>query len=173
MSRAPPDIRLVAAAVLIAMAAAWGGFALLRAAAQPSHAHERLLALEDHTARIERAHREFGDPGAYAQRAICQTRLSEAGDRLKTRLSQAAASVGLPSPTVSLDTPGSFQPADRLVPIVFEVDVKGRYEAVLGLLRLLEADEPEIFADTLDLTSDTKEVSLKLTGRVLCSTSDA
>jgi hypothetical protein len=78
--------------------------------------------------------------------------------------------VGLTAPKIQVTTPGSSEFTGRPAPVLFQIEAVGGYDAVLGLLRVLGQNEPEVFADTLDLKSETSVVAVKLTGRVLCLT---
>ncbi len=54
---------------------------------------------------------------------------------------------------------------------MFTLEVTDRYDVELGFLSRLAQSEPEVFADSLDLTSRTSAVALKLSGRVECQAS--
>ncbi len=80
-----------------------------------------------------------------------------------------AAGAGGPNPSVTVSPPDSVAVTSRLSPVLFELDARGGYDQVISLLRQLAEAQPQIFADTLDLKSETSTVSVKLTGRILCS----
>ncbi len=172
MSRSStPDVKTVCVAVLAGLAAVWAGFSGLSLLATPAHLKARLGAIETTAGRIDAAPRESGDPSAYAPHALCRASPQEAADALKTALAGSAATAGLAGAKIAVTPPDSAEAGGRPTPVLFELDAAGRYDSVLALLRLLDQAEPEVFADTLDLKSQTSTVSLKLTGRVLCQAS--
>ncbi len=76
-------------------------------------------------------------------------------------------------PKIAITPPDVTWMGDRPTPVLFQLEATGRYDAALSLLKLLADGEPEIFADQMDIKSQTSTVWIKLTGRVLCSTSAA
>lgn len=166
-----PEAKIVAGCVLVAVASAWLGFSGLAALAKPGQLGGRLARLEPMLRAVERAPRAAGDPSSYAPHAICRTGSVQAGEQLKARIAAAAAEAGLPAPKLALSPPDVEFTTDRLAPVMFQADVTGRYDAVLQFLKLMAEGEPQVFADTMDLKSETSVVSLHFTGRVLCSTS--
>ncbi len=166
-----PDVKTVCVAVLTGMAAAWAGFSLLAVLATPSHLKARLAAIEATAERIDAAPRQFGDPTAYAPHALCRGSPQQAAEALRAALAGSAATAGIAPPRIAVTPPDSAEAGGRPTPVLFELDATGRYDLVLSLLKQLDQAEPQIFADTLDLKSQTSTVSLKLTGRVLCQTS--
>ncbi len=172
MSRSStPDVKTVCVAVLAGLAAVWVGFSGLSLLATPANLKARLAAIEATAGRIDAAPRQIGDPSAYAPHALCHASPRQAADALKTALAGSAATAGIAAPRIAVTPPDAAEAGGRLTPVLFQIDAAGRYDSVLALLRLLDQAEPEVFADTLDLKSQTSTVSLKLTGRVLCQTS--
>ena len=167
----PPSMLALSAAVALAAAAAWLVFQALSALALPGQVPARLAHIEHALHRVELARQDAGDPSAFLPHAVCTQRTESAADNLKTRLVSAAAQAGLGAPTITVTPTDSMQAGGRLAPVMFELQGTGRYEAALGLLQNLARESPEVFADTLDMKSDSGVVTLKLTGRILCSPS--
>ena len=169
----PPEAKVIVGAVLVGAACAWLGFAGLSGLAQPAHLKGRLAGVETLVSTVERAPRAAGDPAVYATHALCRTDPSLAGPQLQARVAAAAAQAGLSGAKLTLSPSDAASGGEQLTPVMFALDVQGRYDAVLLMLKLLAEGGPQIFADSLDLTSQTSAVSMHFTGRVLCSTSAA
>ncbi len=171
--RRMPGAGAMAAAVALALAGGWIAFAGLSALASPNALKQRLAALELATIRTEQAPRAGGDPSTYMAHALCRERPEAAGQALQARLASAAAAADMATPKIVLTPPDVTWTGGRPAPILFQLETSGRYDAALSMLKALAGSEPEIFADQMDVTSQTSTVSIKLSGRVLCSTSAA
>ena len=167
--REGPDVMRVVGAMLLAVVLAWLAFSTLAALARPARLGLRLERIEASVSRVDEAKRTFGDTSVYAAHAVCHEATQAAAESLRRRIEQAAGAAGLASPTIQLNPPDSMDVTGRLTPVLFEVDATGTYDSVMILLRQLAQGGPQVFADTLDLKSQTSSVALKLTGRVLCA----
>ncbi len=163
----------VAAAAVVAIAAAWLAFAGLSGLAKPQDLKARLVALDAAAGRIEQAPHAGGDPSSYPRHALCRGQPPAEAQALQARLSAAATASGMTGPKIAVTPPDVTWMGARPTPVLFQLEATGRYDAALSLLKLLADGEPELFADQLDIKSQTSTVWIKLTGRVLCSTSAA
>ena len=110
-----------------------------------------------------------GDPYAYPAKALCRDQPELAAAALKDRLA-AAASVSGANLSGLTTAPGVEDEAEAgLAPVTVQFQADGRYDAVIGLLSLLNRSQPAIFVDAIDLKSQTSSVSLKFSGRIYCS----
>ena len=164
------NVNGVLIAVVLAVAGGWAGFALPGVLARPDHFTSRVQAIEVAAARIEGAPRESGDPSAYGLKAVCLEPAARAVDSLKDQLTRTAAAAGVATPRISISQPETVEVSGRLTPVLFTLESSGRYDSFLQMMTLLAENRPEIFADTLDLKSQTSTVAFKLSGRILCST---
>ena len=167
--REGPDVVRVVVAMSLAVGLAWLAFSTLAALATPPSLGARLERIEASAARVDEARRAFGDTSGYQRHAVCHEGTQAAAESLRRRIAQAAAAAGLNGPTIQVNPPDSMDVTGRLTPVLFEVDATGTYDSVMILLRQLAQGGPQVFADTLDLKSQTSSVALKFTGRVLCT----
>lgn len=172
-SRDTPGVGWISAGVLSAAVIGMITWSLLGALSTPPRLAQRLDRIDANVARVDAAGHGFSDLGAYLPRAVCHEAIETAGANLRQSLQQAAAASGLTAPSVQVSPPDTMDVTGRLTPILFEIDASGGYDAMIALLQRLAGAEPQIFADTLDLKSQAASVQLKLTGRVLCSPSQA
>jgi hypothetical protein len=166
--RRAPNALVVVVGVILLIALAWAGFGGLSTLSQPPNLKARLDRIDQVADRIGRIPHEAGDPSAYLPHALCTSALSQTGQSLDSQLRGAAAAAGLATPQVAVFPPDAAELDGRATPVTFQLEASGAYESVLGLLRELASNEPQVFADTLDMKTQTSVVSIKLTGRVLC-----
>ena len=169
LSSRPVNVNGVLIAVVLAIVGAWAGFALPGALARPDHFKARVQAIEATAARIEGAPRESGDPSAYGLQAVCLEPTTRAADSLKDQLTRAAAAAGIAGPRIAISPPDAMEVSGRLTPVLFTLETTARYDSILQMMKLMTQSRPQIFADTLDLRSQTSTVAFKLSGRILCS----
>ncbi len=165
-----PEPAVVASAVVIGLGCAIGMFWALSALSAPSHLKARTEVIEQG---IERAHavlRRPREPSHFLPAPICRAAPSMAGDLVRAELGKAARQAGLSAPAITI-TPSGLDLASQTYPVMFTLEVTDRYDVELGFLSRLAQSEPEVFADSLDLTSRTSAVALKLSGRVECQAS--
>jgi hypothetical protein len=164
-----PDPVLIGMATVLGVAMAVGTLAMLSVASKPSRLDARMDVLEANIARTQVALARPGIRSHYLPDPICHTSAASAGDLVRAELGQAAQESGLAKPTITFAANADDLTSEPF-PVMFTVEVTDRYDLVLGFLDRLAQREPEVFADSLDLTSKTSAVSLKLVGRVECLT---
>jgi hypothetical protein len=164
-----PDALTVALAVLAALAGGGAAFGALSALSAPAGVEARAQRVEQIAARVGSSPPDAGNASAYAAHALCRGPTLQAADTLRGRLAAAADAAGLANPRITVAPPDP-EAGGRLKPARFQIEAAGGYEAMLGFMRTLDQGEPEVFADTFDLSSAVSSVTFKLTGRVLCST---
>lgn len=164
------DLGLVAVAPALAVAGAVVAFLALSNLAKPIHYTERTRALNDQLGQAQSLLDAPGDAGAYPAKALCQVSPDQAALDLRQRL-QSQAAAGSVAVVDIAATPQPGETLEKITPVTLQFTATGRYEQVIGLLGTLSKSEPEIFADSLDLRSDTNNVKLKFAGRVFCSDS--
>jgi hypothetical protein len=173
MKRRVLEPGIAAAAAVLAIAGAWAGYSGLAALARPAGLNADLERIRASIAKVEAAPRQGGDVSFYAPGAVCHDPPGRAADALRARLAAAAAGAGLAPPKITLADTGAPDVTQPLAPVIFQLETSGRYDQVIAYFRRLSEAGPQIFADSVDLRSQVSSVSLKLTGRVLCSTSAA
>ena len=165
-----PDTTLIALATLAGVAVAVGAYASLATISTPSHLGKRMDALEAEIESTQTAFSRPRDPSHYLPDPICRVGPSSAGEQVRAELTAAARQSGLAVPAITLAS-SRDDLSSEVFPVMFTLDVTDRYDLVLSFLNRLAQSEPEVFADSVDLTSKTSAVSLKLTGRVECQSS--
>jgi hypothetical protein len=164
------NVYVAAAAATIAVACGALMFAALSFAARPDHFGERLIALDS---QATQAHALAGpaDGGVYAKGAICRVAAADGAAQLQQVLARDAnlAKTTLANVTVSPAPPTGARA--RLVPVQVQFEASGQYDGLLLFMNLLAQSRPQLFVDTIDLTPQLSVVSLKLKGRMFCSTS--
>jgi len=163
-----PSALAIALGVFVVLVLAWSAWGALSWLATPVALKTRLAGIDEAVRQVATIGRQAGDPGRYADHALCEAPLLEAAQTLQGQLVNVAAAARLTASSVTVIPPDPNGDSARPTPVSFKLEASGGYEAVLGLIRSLGQNEPEVFADTLDLTSQTSSVSIKLTGRVLC-----
>lgn len=152
-------------AVLAAMAAVLG----LGRLARPADYDQRVVQVAN---LIDRAHglgQRQPAVNAHPARAVCP-RLSPANlEAIRASVAYMAVRAGLPAPAVSTSALNDPRPG-AISPVQVSVDVVGPYAAAMDFLGRLEAVQPEVFVDTLDLKPNPSAVELKLTGKAYCWT---
>lgn len=144
-------------------------FALLAASlARPEGYAERVAALDQKVAEIERlARKARGDRSTRAGQ-ICVGPASAQADALRSQIQDNAGQLQLDLTVVEVAASGDGG-ANALETLRVRFEAAGSYEAAFGLLERLQRLQPQIFADTVDVTSKTTSVTLSFTGRAFCS----
>ena len=170
MSPRGPEVKAVAGAVLLGLLLAIGGYWALSALSTPQHFGSRLADAEARITRAQSLANQPHDASVYLRHALCRGSPDQVADMVRMEVARAAEQARVTAPQVVV-TPVDAQGGEAgAYPVMFTVETMDRYDLVLAFLGRLSQAEPQVFADTLDLTSKTSAVSLKLTGRVLCST---
>jgi hypothetical protein len=169
--RRAPDVNLVVVAATIALAAGAAMFVALTYIAYPSHYDARLGAVSE---QADAAEALLQAPGlvAYPSGAVCKGAAENAAMALSQRLHAAAARAGVNLVSAQVDPSVASRGAEGLAPVAVTLEVNGRYDSVIAMLGGLARTQPELFVDNVDLRSLTSAVDLKLSGKILCSTSD-
>jgi hypothetical protein len=159
----------IAVTVLLGLSAGAFAVAELSAMAKPRDYDARVAAADEKAHRLQRVLRANAPNGPFGWDAICrQPPAREVQQLRKDITAQAeAAKLTLASLEVGPDYQASL--GETLSPLRVRLEAEGGYEGALGLLAGLAEAKPSLFIDTLDLSSRTSSVSLKLSGRVYCS----
>jgi hypothetical protein len=162
----------VRAATTVVTVAALTGVLFLFGLSALDHPHGLEARLAQATAALTDVEAKLsspGDPYAYPPHALCLMGANAAGPALQDRVTALAAANGLTLAGVSA-TPGvADEAAGGLAPVSLQFQTTGRYDAIIGLMNALAKNQPEIFADSVDLKSETSAVSLTFQGRIFCS----
>lgn len=169
MSRSPDiDTFAITGAVFTGLVAALATYWILSALSTPPRLKARMDLIETGIGQVEASARRPSISNVYLHHALCHGPSSAAQEVVRTELSNAASEAGLSGAQIALTPASEADMSQRAYPVLFDVEATDRYDLVLGYLQRLASAEPQIFADTIDLTSKTSAVSLKITGRVLC-----
>lgn len=168
MTGAPAVTRDSVVAAGVALVCAVGFGLVLSFASTPKDFASRVAALSTQVDRIERAEGSSRPP--YRPGAVCDLPAAEEAKGLQAALGTSSAGLGLqlvssevtPEPTESSGGAG-------LIPVAVRFTAVGPYDGALRLLDQLSRGRPELFADTMDLTSNMSSVELKFAGRVYCA----
>lgn len=133
---------------------------------RPAHLEDRLGAIEqraDQTAQLLRPRQDLGA----APEAVCSGDLVRQVAVLRTAVSDLGREqdLELSGLDIAPEAPGR----SGLTPVRIRFEASGGYEAALTLLDRLGRIQPQVFADTVDLVSQTSSVDLTFSGRVFCA----
>lgn len=132
----------------------------------PKDFHPRLEALETGAAEVRRLSRTGRGAKPMRASAVCAD-AGEAASQLRQTLSQDAAQLKLDISRVDVAPAGEETGGLAVLDIRFEAG--GGYDAALAMLERLDRLQPQIFADTVDLTSRTSSVTISFSGRAFCA----
>ena len=159
----------IATAVVLMGASAVFAAVEFAALAKPTHYSQRMAAA---TAQTESLRRQMGAAttgGRYGWDAICRQPVERAVLQARQDLNHQAelAKLGLNALEVGPDYQSAL--GQSLAPLRVRFEARGGYDGALALLAALAQSRPTLFIDSLDLSSQTSSVTLKLSGRVYCS----
>lgn len=165
MKEAPSIVDGVWMAGVAALCALAAGVALT-VLSRPSGLEDRLEGIErraDQTAQLLRPRREVG----LAPDAVCTGDIGRQVATLRSAVSKLGAEqdLELSSLDIAPEAPGR----SGLTPVRIRFEASGGYEAALTLLDRMGRIQPQVFADTVDLVSQTSSVDLSFSGRVFCA----
>lgn len=168
MKRLPPPqpltlgLAVLGSAVVLGVAS-WAMSSLAR----PSHYENRLAALEESLAEIERGVAGQRDP-AVSEKTLCRGALLPAASALRSGLVRRAGEVGMTVRDVDV-APGAAVGSLAGIDVAFTA--QGSYEGAVRLTGLLQGMSPEVFVDSAEIAPTNGKVSLKVKGRAFCWTS--
>jgi hypothetical protein len=159
----------------LAVAAAMAGGAMaivtatgLSALARPDDRAARLAELERKLDRIETLQRGAAGAGpTYPRGAVCREGVGRGAGIVEQKLRAQLGQAKLAAIAFAPSTPAG----DSLLAVNFRFETVGSYEDAMALLSGLDAARPTLFADSIDLVSNTSAVSLRFSGHFYCSTS--
>lgn len=162
-----PQPLALAVAVLIGIVSLGATTWALWAVARPKDYTERLAAVEQTIAGIEKQ-----SPAAQAQgfgeATLCDGPVVTAAGALRTSLVGRAGASGMVIKALDV-APAVGGP--RLSPIDVSFSAEGPYEGAVRLIGALQASSPEVFVDSVQLTPTAGATRLKVRGRAFCWTS--
>jgi hypothetical protein len=170
MARRTVDVNTALMAVTIAAFVAVVFYLVLSLVARPHGLTPRLSQVSGEVGQVETTLAGARGTSPYAPNAVCHDAGPAAEAALKQRLQSAASAAQVSLASLASGVGAGDEARGGLVPVTFQVEASGHYEAVVALLGALAKAEPEVFVDTADLKSQTASVALKLSGRVFCST---
>jgi len=153
----------VAAAAALAM-----GFALA-SASTPANFQSRVAALETRDQQARNLMRPSAAGSVYPADAICRGDPSVAAKGLRDNLAAFATQANLSLDILDARPETDAGSQGALAPVRLRFTVTGPYESVVMLLSALSRQRPDVFADGVDLTSKTSNVTLSFSGRAFCS----
>ncbi|WP_310540384.1 hypothetical protein [Phenylobacterium sp.] len=141
---------------------------VLTSISTPAGFKSRLAAVSDQVADADRRSRSSSAPGVFPVDAVCTRTAERQAEFLGDSLQGYAAPLQLDLRGLEI-VAGVPSGRGKLVPVRFRFQASGSYEAAIGLLDALSRQRPQIFADTVDLTSKTSSVTLVFSGRLYCA----
>lgn len=164
----PPTTRDAFVVTGVVAGCALGLGVLLAAISTPKQIEVRVKALEAESTAIERLMKSTRSSVALESGTICATPPEDQVQAFREQLTTLAneRNLGLTALDVGID-PLRDENAG-VIPIRLRFEVSGAYGGAIELLRSLAAHRPAVFADTVDLSSQTSSVTLVFSGRVFC-----
>lgn len=157
---------MLTAAIGLAVAVAAGlGLAGL---STPAAFSTRLENLDLRLDELQRLSKLYAGAGGNRTDAICGRPAVEEADVLRQVIMGDAAALGLTVVRAEV-SPAAQRPNSPLIPLSVRLEANGPYEGALTLLAHLQKFSPEVFADSMDLTSKTTSVTLAFSGRAFCA----
>jgi hypothetical protein len=161
----PRDLAMAGAA---AASTALALVLLLTTLATPKDFNTRLADLTSAAEATQRLARPIRNAEILPAGAICEA-AGEGARTLAASLRDAAAQAGLQAVRVSVMPQGGQAVRGRLATLDVRFEAEGGYDAALQMLDVIGRQKPQVFADTVDLTSKAAAVSLSFSGRAFCA----
>ncbi|WP_329638687.1 GspMb/PilO family protein [Phenylobacterium sp.] len=159
----------LALAAGVAMAGALAMALLLTQLGAPAKLSARLEALTVKTDQARDLMRAPPSDRLYAADALCRHDPGAAAQALREGLAASAAQANLSVDFLEAHPDGPGDSPGGLAPMRLKFSVTGSYENVVGLLATLARQRPAIFADGVDLTAKTANVTASFSGRAFCA----
>jgi len=157
---------MVAAGLALAGAVTMG--VLLASLSAPPHFRARVAALKQQADEASRLLRPARMDGAAGVGSVC-ARAGEQPEALRKDLADYASQLGLQLSGVDIVTEPDVGAHEALTPLQLRFEATGGYDGALGLLDLLSRRQPDVFVETVDLTSNVSSVTIAFSGHVYCS----
>ncbi|UTP39753.1 GspMb/PilO family protein [Phenylobacterium sp. LH3H17] len=141
---------------------------LLATIAAPKAVETRARALEAQVPEIARLMRPGRGAATLQPGTICAGTPARQAQDLRAQLTSLAGERQLGLTALDVRIEPAADPRSKVTPIRFRFEVSGPYDGAIELLRRLAANRPMVFADTVDLSSQTSSVTLAFSGRVFC-----
>jgi hypothetical protein len=166
---APQAVRDAALGFAVAAGSALLMAFILASAGSPSGFRGRLQQLETQARQTQDLLRPKPSDDLYPADAICQGDPTMIGKAFRNSLTTFAAQASLNLETLDVGVEPPTSDPSALTPVRLRFTATGPYEGAIMFLQSLSRQRPEIFADAVDLTSKTSNVTISFSGRVFCS----
>ncbi len=133
----------------------------------PPEQKARLAALDQELAQVTSLSRISREGPTLPPGAICTKAPAEEAQVLANAIKDDAGQFKLT--VTGLEVAPAAGTDGRLAAVRIRYEASGPYEAALGLLDLMSKRSPQIYADSVDLTSKGSSVTLAFSGRAFCS----
>jgi len=169
-TRQPLGLKELAPAAGVAAACALAmGLGLAWASAPPQFS-ARLAGLSAEANQARDLMRTSPVDRLYSQDAFCRAEPASTAKTLRDSLSATAAQANLSVDFLEAHPEAPAEGLGVLTPIRLKFTVTGSYEGVVALLAALARQRPDVFADGLDVTAKTANVTASFSGRAFCAT---
>ncbi|MFZ3004788.1 MAG: hypothetical protein WA047_01345 [Phenylobacterium sp.] len=158
--------REAAIAAGLALAAALVLGVTLTALSTPKDFKSRLSTVEQQTVETRGMLRARGT-SLFSPDAVCNRSAEAEANALREELATYGARLNLR--LSGLSAAPEVTTTDGLAGVRLRFQASGSYESALMALDQLAKRRPQVFADTVDLTSKTSSVTLVFSGRLFCS----
>jgi len=166
---ARPSLRDAAAVAAVGVVCALTMGLGLASLSSPSDFVDRVDALETRTQASQDLIRKSRAAPVFAADALCHRDADRQAQGLRAELAALATQTNLTLDGLDTHLESPSETASALAPVRLRFTTTGSYENVVLLLQNLSRHRPELFADTVDLTAKTANVTLTFSGRVFCA----
>lgn len=164
----PPTARDAFITTGVVAGCALGLGLLLAAIASPKPVETRAKALEAEAVTIARLMQPGRGDTTLPPGTICATAPEQQAQDLRAQLTAFATARQLGLTAIDVRVEPAADPRAKVTPIRLRFEASGPYDGAIEMLRLLAANRPSVFADTVDLSSQTSSVTLSFSGRLFC-----
>lgn len=133
----------------------------------PTHFESRMAQARD---RIDKAELALAraPSAAYQANAICNQPPDQEVATLKAQLQSGASAGGVSLVGLNVGA-SSGAPGSTIAPITLQFEVSAPYDKVVAFIASVSHNEPEVFVDSADLSSQVSTSDLKFAGRAYCA----